>query len=73
MVLLFVGLFTGLLGLLQSMVVGLQTAKAVAKDPLKPSLRGYTASLLPVLLDELATGQPRFKRKRNRLQLSVGE
>lgn len=59
------GFFMGLLGLLHSMVAGFQTTKARAKDLLKPSLRSYKASLPPILLDELTTGQPGFKRKRD--------
>lgn len=70
LVLLHMGLFVGLLGLLHSMVAGFQTAKAVAKDSLKPSLRSYTESPLPKLLDEIATGQPKFKRNKQTPALS---
>ena len=58
------GLFMRLRGLLHSIRAGFQRAKAVAKDLSKPCLRSYTATFLPILLDEIATGQPRFKSKK---------
>ena len=57
-------LFMRLRGLLHSIRAGFQRAKAVAKDLSKPRLRSYTATFLPILLDEIATGQPRFKSKK---------